>query len=70
ITVITSLILTFVGSEEQAPDRLIIIVLGLTALVALSRSAWFNRMLIPIIQRALSMPQQILPRFERFLVSD
>jgi hypothetical protein len=62
ITVITSLILSFVGSEEQAPDRLMIIVLGLTALVALSRSGWFNRMLTPIIQRALSRSTTLVLR--------
>ena len=62
ITVITSLILTFAGSEEQAPDRLMIIVLGLTALVALSRSAWFNRLLVPIIQRALSRTTTLVLR--------
>lgn len=54
ITVVTSLILSFVGSEDRAPDRLLIIVGGLVGLVTLSRSGWFNRMLTPIIQRALS----------------
>lgn len=62
VTVISSLILSFVGSEEQAPDRLVIIVLGLTALVALSRSTWFNRVLTPIIQRLLSRSTTLVLR--------
>ncbi|MDP9368868.1 MAG: TrkA C-terminal domain-containing protein [Chloroflexota bacterium] len=54
ITVVTSLILSFAGSEDEAPERILFIVLGLVGLVALSRSAWFNRILTPLIQRALS----------------
>jgi hypothetical protein len=62
ITVITSLILSFVGSEEEAPNRLAIIVVGLVALAVLSRSGWFNRMLTPIIQRSLSRSTPLVLR--------
>ena len=62
VTIMSSLVLAFVGSEDQAPDRLMIIVLGLVALVVLSRSAWFNRMLTPIIQRLLSRSTTLVLR--------
>lgn len=62
ITVITSLILSFVETEDRTPERLTIIVLGLVGLVALSRSGWFNRMLTPIIQRALSRSTPLVLR--------
>ena len=39
VTVISSLILSFVESEDETPNRLLIIVLGLAGLVVLSRSA-------------------------------
>lgn len=62
VTVISSLILSFVESENETPNRLVIIVLGLAGLVVLSRSAWFNRMLTPIIQRALSRSTTLVVR--------
>lgn len=61
VTVISSLILSFVESEDETPKRLLIIVLGLAGLVVLSRSAWFNRM-PPIIQRALSRSSTLVVR--------
>ena len=62
ITVVTSLILSFAGSEAEAPTRLLIIVGGLTGLVILSRSGLFNRMLTPIIQQALSRSANLVLR--------
>ncbi|MDQ4099983.1 MAG: TrkA C-terminal domain-containing protein [Chloroflexota bacterium] len=62
ITVVTSLILSFVGSEQEAPERLLIIVLALTGLVALSRSRWFNQLLTPLIQRGLSRSTTLVLR--------
>jgi hypothetical protein len=62
ITIITSLILSFVDSEERAANRVMIIVIGLAILVLLSRSEWFNRLLTPIIQRALSRSTTLVLR--------
>lgn len=62
VTVISSLILSFVESEDETPKHLLIIVLGLAGLVVLSRSAWFNRMLTPIIQQALSRSSTLVVR--------
>jgi hypothetical protein len=62
VTIMSSLVLSFVGSEDQTPDRLMVIVLGLVVLVVLSRSSWFNRMLIPIIQRLLSRSTTLVVR--------
>lgn len=62
VTVMTSLILSFAGSENQTPDRLAIVVLGLVVLVVLTRSAWFNRLLTPLIQRALSRSTTLVLR--------
>jgi hypothetical protein len=62
ITVVTSMILSFAGSEDEAPERLLILVAGLVGLVALSRSRWFNRMLTPVIQRALSRSTTLVLR--------
>ncbi|MBW3632780.1 MAG: TrkA C-terminal domain-containing protein [Chloroflexi bacterium] len=62
ITVVTSLILSFAGSEDEAPVRIVIIVVGLAGLVLLSRSGWFNRLLTPVIQRALSRSTALVLR--------
>lgn len=62
ITVITSMILSFAGSEDETPERFMILVAGLVGLAALTRSRWFNRMLTPVIQRALSRSTTLVLR--------
>ena len=59
---VTSLILSFAGSEDEAPERILSIVLGLVGLVALSRSGWFNQLLTPLIQLALSRSTTLVSR--------
>lgn len=53
VTAISSLLLSFVGAGAATPDRLGVLALGVVALVALARSRWFNRLLTPLIERAL-----------------
>ena len=53
ITAISSLVLSFAGPNEQAPERLVILFLGVLALLLLARSRAFNRALTPLIRRAL-----------------
>jgi hypothetical protein len=62
ITIVTSLILSFVGQEDRAPVHLVIIVGGLVGIVLVSRSGWFNRRLTPIIQLALSRSTPLVLR--------
>lgn len=53
ITAISSLVLSFAGPEQQTPERLVVLILGVLGLVVLARSRAFNRLLTPLIQRAL-----------------
>ena len=53
VTVISSSILSFTGSQTQATEHFLIIVLGLAVLVYLSRSHWFQSLITPIIRRTL-----------------
>ena len=53
ITAVSSLILSFVGAGREAPGRLLVLVAGVLALAVLARSRVFNRMLTPLIERAL-----------------
>jgi hypothetical protein len=53
VTVISSLILSFAGADQQAPLRLAILVGGLMVLILLSRSRWFQSVLTPLIKTAL-----------------
>lgn len=53
VTVISSLILSFAGAEQQTPVRVTVLATGLVVLILLSRSAWFQSLLTPLIKRAL-----------------
>lgn len=53
ITAISSLVLSFAGPDEQTPERLAVLFLGVLGLLALARSRAFNRLLTPLIRRSL-----------------
>ena len=54
VTAISALMLSFIGAGEAAPVRLLVLVLGGLALIALARSRALNRLLTPLIERALA----------------
>ena len=53
VTAISSLALSFVGAGHAAPARSVVLLLGVLALITLARSRGFNRVLTPVIERAL-----------------
>lgn len=53
VTVISSLILSFAGAEQQTPERMAVLAAGLVILILLSRSHWFQSLLTPLIKAAL-----------------
>lgn len=54
VTAISTLMLSFIGAGQTAPGRLLVLLLGVLALIGLARSHTFNRLLTPVIKRALS----------------
>lgn len=54
VTAISSLILSFIGAGQATTERLLMLLLGALALIGLSRSRAFNRILTPLIQRVLA----------------
>lgn len=52
-TSIATLLLSFVGAGPATPERLLVLLLGVGALVGLARSTAFHRMLTPLIERTL-----------------
>jgi hypothetical protein len=53
VTVISSLILSFAGADQQTYRRMGILVFGLIVLIWLSRSRWFQSIRTPLIRAAL-----------------
>ena len=53
VTVISSLILSFAGAEQQASLRMGVLAVGLVVLILLSRSRWFQSLLTPLIKAVL-----------------
>lgn len=53
VTVISSLILSFAGAEQQTYRRMVVLVVGLMTLMWLSGSRWFQSVLTPLIKAAL-----------------
>jgi hypothetical protein len=53
VTVISSSILSFAGTEAQTTRRIVVIIAGLAVLILLSRSQWFQAILTPLIRRVL-----------------
>jgi hypothetical protein len=54
VTGVSTLLLSFLGAGQAAPQRLLVLLVGVAALVALARSRTFNRALTPLIERALA----------------
>lgn len=54
VTAISTLLLSFIGAEEDTPGRLLVLVLGVFALVGLARSRTFHHVLTPLIERILN----------------
>ncbi|PSB15035.1 TrkA-C domain protein [filamentous cyanobacterium CCP1] len=54
VSAISTLLLSFVGSGQTAPERLLVLLLGVCVLIGLARSRAFNRVLTPLIERSLA----------------
>ena len=54
VTAISTLMLSFVGAGQAAPERLLVLFLGLLAILWLAKSRTLNRALTPLIRRALA----------------
>lgn len=54
VSSIATLLLSFVGAGSAAPERLLVLLLGVIVLFALARSPAFNRLLTPLIQHLLA----------------
>ncbi len=54
VSSIATLLLSFVGAGSAAPERLLVLLLGVIMLFALARSSAFNRLLTPLIQHLLA----------------
>lgn len=54
VTAVSTLILSFAGAGAAAPQRLLVLFLGVFALLVLATSRTFNRALTPLIERALA----------------
>ncbi len=53
VTSIATLLLSFVDAGEATPERLLVLIAGIGALITLARSRLFNRLLTPIIEGTL-----------------
>lgn len=54
VTSISTMLLSFTGAGKAAPERLLVLGLGVVLLIGLARSRAFNRLLTPLIERLLA----------------
>lgn len=54
VSTMATLLLSFVGAGQAAPERLLVLLLGACVLLGLARSRTFNRVLTPFIERSLA----------------
>lgn len=54
VTAISTLLLTFIGAGQAVSARVVVLLLGGIALIGLAQSRSFNRVLTPLIERALA----------------
>lgn len=54
VTAISTLLLSFIGAGQAAPERLLVLATGVLLLIGLARSHTLNRLLTPLIRHILS----------------